>query len=185
MILLVFFVFVFGVLHLNTSIPAWKAHAVQTFGKAYGPIYGVVSLVLLVACVWAFRQAEAVALYEPPAWGRYANFGLSLIGFLFIGIFLFRGSWRNRIQIPMTIGIGLWALGHLLANGDIRTAILFGGLAIVAVFQGLLKLRIAQFIPSEERNGHNLLSLLGGLALYGLAAQLHSVIAGVPLIVLQ
>jgi uncharacterized membrane protein len=185
MILLAFFVFVFAIVHLNPAIPSWKAHAVQTFGKAYGPAYGIISLFLLVACLWAFRQAEVVTLYDPPSWGRLANFALSLIGFLFIGIFLFRGSWRNLIKVPMATGIGLWALGHLLANGDTRTVMLFGGLAGVAILQGVLKLQGSGFTPSEERAGHNLLSLLGGLALYGLAAQLHSVIAGVPLIVLQ
>jgi uncharacterized membrane protein len=185
MILLAFLTFLFAIVLLNPSIPAWKTHAVQTFGTVYGTVYGVVSLALLVACLWAFRQAEPMALYEPSTWGLYGNFGLSLIGFLFIGIFLFRGSWRNHVRIPLSVGMVLWSLGHLLSNGESRTVILFGGLAVIAIIQGLLRLRSAYFTPSEVRGGHNLLSLLGGLALYGLAAQLHSVIAGVPLIVLH
>jgi uncharacterized membrane protein len=185
MIWLAFFVFVFGVVHLNPAVPAWKAHAVKSFGKAYGPVYGIVSLLLLMACLWAFRRVDIIPLYDPPPWGRHANFGLSLAGFIFIGIFLFRGSWRNRLKVPMAIGVGLWTLGHLIANGDTRTTLLFGGLAAVATLQGLLKLRNGPFAPSDERNGHNLLSVLGGVALYGLAIQLHAVIAGVPVIVLQ
>ncbi len=178
-------IFLFGIVHLNPAVPQWRAHAKQTFGKAYGPVYGILSLLLLMACLWAFRNAEVQGLYEPPTWGRHANFGLSLVGFIFLGIFLFRGSWRNKLKVPMTIGVGLWALGHLFANGDTRTTLLFGGLAAVAALQGILKLQGGSFISSDERKGHNLLSILGGVALYGLAVQLHAVIAGVPVIVLQ
>jgi uncharacterized membrane protein len=178
MTLLAALVFVFGIIHINPAMPAWKAHAVQTFGKAYGPVYGLVSLVVLAAVIWAYRHAEPGFVYAPPAWGRYANFALTLIGFLFVGIFLCRGSWRNLIRYPF------WAVGHLLANGDLRSFILFGGLASAAFLHAMFK-SSAGFQPSAERQGHNLLSMLGGVALYALAAQLHHVIAGVGLVNLQ
>ena len=185
MTLLALCIFVFGIVHLNTAIPKWRDHARKTFGKGYGPVYGVLSLLLLVACLWAFRNAEVQPLYEPPAWGRHANFGLSLIGFVFVGIFLFRGSWRNALKYPMAVGVSMWALGHLLANGDTRAILLFGGLALFAILHAVLKSRSGTFVPSEVRTGHNLMSVLAGVALYGLAAQLHVVIAGVPLVTLQ
>jgi uncharacterized membrane protein len=184
MSLLLGFLFLFGVIHINPAVPAWKAHAVQTFGRGYGAIYGILSLFLLAGVMWAFQKTEPVTLYDVPDWGRTANFALSLVGFAFIGIFLFRGSWRNKIKYPMAIGVCLWALGHLFANGDQRTALLFVGLAGFAVLHAVLKSRTPH-LPSEERSGHNLLSVLGGVALYGLAAQLHTVIAGVPVIVLH
>jgi uncharacterized membrane protein len=182
--LLAALVFIFGVIHINPAIPAWKAHAVQIFGRAYGPVYGIVSLILLTAAIWAYRMAEPGFLYETPSWGRHTNFGLTLVGFLFTGIFLFRGSWRNQVKVPMAIGICFWAAGHLLANGDTRSLLLFGGLAIAALLHAVLKSRVP-FTPSEVRQGHNLLSLLAGLALYALAAQLHHVIAGVGLVTLR
>jgi uncharacterized membrane protein len=185
MTLLALCIFLFGIVHLNTAIPQWRDHARQTFGKAYGPVYGILSLFLLTACLWAFRKAEMQPLYDPPTWGRHANFGLSLIGFIFIGIFLFRGSWRNSLKYPMAFGVTIWAIGHLLANGDTRTTLLFGGLAVFAILHAILKSRSGAFLPSEVRQGHNLMSVLAGIALYGLAAQLHVIIAGVPLVTLQ
>jgi hypothetical protein len=85
----------------------------------------------------------------------------------------------------MAIGIGFWAFGHLLANGDQRTTLLFGGLAAIAALFAFLKHQSGLYVPSEVRQGHNLISVLGGIALYGIAAQLHYVIAGVPLVTLQ
>jgi uncharacterized membrane protein len=185
MTLLASLLLLFGIIHINPAVPKWKAHAVQTFGKAYGPIYGVLTLVLFAAVIWGFRQADAVAIYDPPSWGRYANFGLTLLAFLCIGIFAFRGSWRNSLKYPMAMAVSLWAFGHLLANGDQRSLLLFGGLAVIAILFAVLKNANGLFVPSEERQGHNLISLLGGVALYGIAAQLHHVIAGVPLVTLQ
>jgi uncharacterized membrane protein len=184
MTLLAALIFVFGVVHINPAVPAWKAHAQNTFRHLYGQIYGILSLLLLVAVFWAFRKADIATLYDPPSWGRHANFLFSLIGFIFIGIFLFRGSWRNKIKYPMAIGICFWAFGHLIANGDSRTTLLFGGLAAAAALHAILKSR-ALFESSDERQGHNLMSILAGLVLYGLATQLHPLMAGVPVMTLQ
>jgi uncharacterized membrane protein len=185
MIFLAAVLLVFGVIHINPAVPKWKSHAAQTFGKAYGPIYGILTLVLFAAVIWAFRMADAEFLYEPPSWGRHANFGLTLLGFLCIGIFAFRGSWRNTLKYPMAIGVSLWAFGHLLANGDQRSVLMFAGLGVIAIVFAVLKNSNGLFVPSEVRQGHNLISLLGGIALYGIAAQLHDVIVGVPLVTLQ
>lgn len=185
MTLLAISLLAFGLVHLIPALPSVKAQAVSTLGKTYGPVYGIASLVLVVAVFWAFRQASPETLYDPPNWGRHANFLFTLIGFIFIGIFLFRGSWRNTIKYPMAIGVSFWAFGHLLANGDQRTTLLFAGLAFFGLLHAYLKSRNGPFVPSEVRQGHNLMSVLGGIVLYGLAAQLHVVIAGVPLVTLQ
>jgi uncharacterized membrane protein len=164
MALLASLLLLFGIIHINPAMPKWKAHAVQTFGKAYGPIYGILTLVLFAAVIWAFRQADAVTLYDPPPWGRQANFAFTLLAFLCVGIFAFRGSWRNTLKYPMAIGVSLWAIGHLLANGDQRSVLMFGGLAAIAILFAVLKNANRLFVPSEVRQGHNLISILGGIA---------------------
>jgi uncharacterized membrane protein len=185
MTLLAAVLFVFGVIHINPAMPLWKAHAVQTFGKAYGPIYGILTLLLFAASIWAYRQAEPGFIYEPAVWGYHASFVSTLLGFLCIGIFAFRGSWRNTLKYPMAIGVTLWAFGHLLANGEQRSVLFFGGLAAISILFAVLKHHNGQFVPSEVRQGHDPLSLLGGIALYGIAAQLHYAVAGVALVTLR
>ncbi len=185
MVLLATALFIFGVVHIIPAIPTWKTYAISVFGKAYGAVYGILTLLLFAAVIWAFRLTNVAPLYEPPSWGRYANFGFTLLGFLCIGIFLFRGTWRNTLKYPMALGVGFWALGHMLANGDQRTTLLFAGLAGIALLFASLKHLNGLFIPSEERQGHNLISILGGIAIYGIASQLHNVVAGVPLVTLQ
>jgi uncharacterized membrane protein len=185
MTLLLGFLLLFGIIHINPAVPKWKAHAIATFGKAYGAIYGVLTFMLFAGLLWAYRQTDPSLLFQPPQWGRYASFGLTLVGFLSLGIFIFRGSWRNQLRYPMALAVIFWASAHLLANGQLRAVLFFGGLAVIAIVFALLKNVSSQFSPTEARQGHNALSLLGGIALYGIAAQLHAVIAGVPLVVLQ
>lgn len=172
----------FGIVHVAPSIPVVKSALRDALGKAYGPVYGVISAILLGLCIYAFRQAEAESLYLVPVWGRYANFILSLLGFICIGIFLFRGSWRNRLKYPMAIGVVLWAVGHLLANGDKASLVLFAGMAAFAVLHAGIKASLGAYEPTEVRHGHNLLSVLGGIALYGIMTQLHYVITGMRLV---
>jgi NnrU protein len=184
-LLLVCILALFGVIHVLPATPNLKAQAVARLGKAYGPVYGIASLVLFVAAIWSFRQISPVALYAEPSWGRQANFGLSLLGFLCLGIFIFRGSWRNTLRHPMAIGILLWAAGHLLANGDVATTVLFGGFAVIALLHALLRQSNGLAVDGPVREGHNLLSILAGVALYGVAVQLHPVFAGVSVIQLH
>lgn len=185
MVLLFVFLVLFGVLHVLPALPSLKAKVAGALGKAYGPVYGIASLVFAAGAVWSFRQIAPEAFYDVPSWGRHANFAFSLVGFVFLGIFLFRGSWRNSIGHPMALGVGFWALGHLLANGDRGTTLLFGGFLLIAIVHAVLRQTQGGMAPSPVREGHNLLSVLGGVALYGLAIQLHHLIAGVPVIQLS
>lgn len=182
MFLLVLALVVFGVVHLIPAIPRAKAWATQQLGKSYGPVYGVLSLLLLIATIMAFRNATTSELYAVPSFGRYANFILSLIAFILIGVFMFRGSWRNSLKYPMGLAVVVWAVGHMLANGDSRSLVFFGGFTVIAVLQMFFASRLVERQVSEVRGGHNLLSVLFGIAAYGVMAQIHGAVIGMPVV---
>ena len=185
MILLVLGILLFSVLHLVPALPRLKAEIVARVGqRVYRPAFGLASIVALAIIVVGWRQAEFVALYEPPAWGRYANYMLTLLGFLCLGIFLFRGRLRQILRFPMGLAVLLWGSGHLLANGDLRSLILFGGSMIYGVLHIAIGLVQGSRPPPELRGGHDLVSLLAGAALYGVMTQLHPVLIGVPIFAL-
>ncbi len=179
MILLVLAILAFAVVHAIPAIPRAKSAAIEKLGRGYGPAYGIASLLLLIACIAAFRLAPSHVLYVEPAWGRYANFALTLVAFILAGIFLFRGSWRNHIRYPMALATAFWVAGHLLANGDTRSLVLFGGLGLAAALHTFLFSRLNQWRPADVRAGHNLISVLAGGGLYGVMSQLHGALIGV------
>ena len=171
--------------HLIAAVPAWKQRVKARVGeRLYGPLFGLASLAALAVIVAGWRLAAFTPLYDPPAWGRIANFVLTFMGFLLFGVFLFRGRLRRTLRFPMGLAVIFWATGHLLANGDAASIILFGGLLIYAVAH--IGIGLAQGVrPAPEvRHGHDILALLSGAALYGVMTQLHAVLIGVPVLVL-
>jgi len=185
MLLLALLVIVFAAVHAMPSYGGIRADLRARFGRVFWPLYGVLSLLLLAAMIWAYRHSDPGIVYDVPSWGRHANFALTLLAFLCLGIFLFRGSWRQKLRYPMAIGVALWAAGHLLANGDGKSLVFFGGLGAAAILQAVL-MRGGEERPEPDiRQGHNFLSIMAGLALYALMTQLHYAITGMPLVELQ
>jgi uncharacterized membrane protein len=186
MILLGFGVLLFVALHGVAAVPALKAMAKQQVGeRMYGPAFGVASVIALAVIVLGWRMAEFIPVYEPRPWGWYVNYLLTFVGFLCLGIFLFRGTLRQRLRFPMGLATIFWAAGHCFANGDVASLILFGGLLAGSIAH--IGVAAANGIcPSLEiRLGHDGMSLIFGAALYGIMTQLHPALIGVPIFALS
>lgn len=185
MILLAFGVLAMALVHLVAAMPAVKSRLKATVGeKAYGPVFGIASLAGIAIIVMGWRMSSFVPVYDAPEWGRYANYLLTLIGFICLGIFIFRGSLRQRLRFPMAWAAVFWAAGHLLANGDLASIILFGGLLAYALAHILIGSANGVRPSPEVRGGHDLVAVLIGIALYGVMAQLHGALFGVPVFAL-
>lgn len=185
MMLLGFGVLAFAVLHLVPAVPGLKARLKAQVGEGlYGPVYGAASIVALVIIVLGWRSSDFVPVYDPPTWGAHANYGFTLIGFICLGIFLFRGKLRQILRFPMGLAVVFWATGHLLANGDQRSVILFGGMLAYALVHIALGLANGVRPTPEVRGGHDLMGVFAGIALYGVMTQLHEVLIGVPVFAL-
>lgn len=186
MIILATGILLFTLLHGVAAVPRCRTLAKARLGERwYGPVYGVASLVAMAVVVLGWQSADFVAVYEPPAWGWYANYALTFFGFLCLGVFLFRGHLRQRLRFPMGVGTIFWAAGHLFANGDLAGLILFGGfLGFGVVYMAVAMANGVRPSP-EVRMGHDGLSLLFGAALYGIMTQLHPALIGVPIFILS
>jgi len=181
MILLALGVLLTALMHLVAAVPAMKSRLKARVGeKAYGPVFGLASLIGIAIIVLGWRMSEFVPVYDPPEWGRHANYLLTLIAFVCLGIFIFRGSLRQKLRFPMALAAIFWAVGHLLANGDLRSLILFGGFLAYALAHLAIGLANGVRPLPDVRAGHDLLSVLIGIALYGVMAQLHGALIGVP-----
>jgi uncharacterized membrane protein len=182
MILLGLGVVLFALCHLPLAMPQAIAALRERFGKFSGLGFGLLSLIPLVLIVLGWRMSPYVPVYEPLPWGRIVTFILVLLGFLCIGVFLFRGRLRQRLRFPLAWAVVLWSVGHLFANGDGASLILFGGMLIYALAH--LGLGMANGVrPSPVvRQGHDVISILVGVALCGAAAQLHPLFTGVPVV---
>jgi uncharacterized membrane protein len=182
MILLGLGVALFAACHLTLAIPQANDVLRRRLGKSYAASFGFLSLIPLALIVLGWRMSPFVPVYDPPSWGRIATFMLVLVSFLCLGVFLFRGSLRQRLRFPLAWAVVFWSVGHLFANGDRASLVLFGGMLAYALAH--LSLGLANGIrPSPVmRQGHDVISIMIGVALYGAAAQLHPLFTGVPVV---
>jgi uncharacterized membrane protein len=101
-----------------------------------GPAKGVVAAAIaigLVLMVIGYRAAPFVAVYDPPGWTIHLNNLMMLAAVALVGMGMSKGRARSWLRHPMLTGVIVWAVAHLLVNGDLASLVLFGGLGIWAV----------------------------------------------------
>jgi uncharacterized membrane protein len=141
-------VLVFLAIHLVPVTPAWRLALVGRLGEAtYKAGFALLSLASLIGAIWAYRYTPHVALWPSPPALRVLTMVLMLAAVL--GFALAKAPWGKRIvRHPMLWGIGLWAIAHLLSNGDSAGLVLFGGMAVFGfLWQGLTDRRDAEVDP--------------------------------------
>lgn len=97
----------------------------------YGPYMGLYSLVSAVGLglmIWGFGAARpAPILYTPPTGLAHLNLALMLPAMILLAAaYLPTGRIKKAVKHPMLAAVKIWALGHLLANGELNSVLLFG-----------------------------------------------------------
>ena len=100
-------------------------------------------LVSIALMVLGYRAAEYLPVYTPvPGIGHLNNL-LMLVAVFSFGIGSAKGVLVDKIRHPMLTGMVIFAIAHLLVNGDLASIILFGGLGLWAVAEMLIINRTA------------------------------------------
>lgn len=112
-------------------MPAARAN-LGNRGKGLVAIALVISVVVMVI---GYRAAPTVDLWIPPAWTVHVNNVLVLIAIFLMSPAPRKGKLFNGMRHPMLAGFRAWAFAHLLVNGDLASAVLFGGLFVWALVE--------------------------------------------------
>jgi uncharacterized membrane protein len=115
----------------------WRGAQLTRLGeKGWKGLYSVVSLVGFVLLVWGYGVArqDPVPLWTPSIGMRHLASLLTLVSFIFLAAaYVPRNAIKARLGHPMTLGVKVWALGHLLANHTLADLLLFGGFLVWSV----------------------------------------------------
>lgn len=141
----------FLVLHsIRIVTPGLRTTVIDRWGKpAWGIGYSIASTLSLVLLAWSFGEArmETGLLYVPPVWASHLTLTLMLIAMIcLVAGFLPPGHIATKMKHPIVLSIKIWALSHLLANGETSAVLLFVGFLAWAVL-----LRIS--LKRRERAG--------------------------------
>lgn len=148
----VFFVFI----HLGVSGTRLRDRSIEALGeRGYRGAFSLASLAGLAWLILAYIHAPYLPSWGMLDWWKPAAIALMLPACLLVVLGLSTPSPTSvgqeaRLQQPAAgvlritrhpflNGVGLWALVHLIGNGDFASLILFGSLAFVA-FAGTLSI---------------------------------------------
>lgn len=126
-----------GVHSVRIVAESWRTQTIGRLGeKTWKGVYSLVALLGLVVIVWGFSLARENPIYiwTPPIGMRHAASLLTLLAFIFLlATYIPGNSIKARLHHPMLLSVKLWALAHLLSNGNVAHLLLFGGFLLWGV----------------------------------------------------
>ena len=91
---------------------------------------------------------------------------------------------KRVLRHPQLTGLVLWSIGHLLANGDNRSLILFSWLAVWAILEMIMiSRREGEWKkPDPVSVKYDVITGIGGCVLYAVLLLAHPYLSGIKLI---
>jgi uncharacterized membrane protein len=190
MLILIIGIIVFLATHTFTTFRGARERLIERVGPgAFKGIYSVVALAGFAMICWGFSRYRAegmIPLWTPPAWG--SDLAIVLMWFAFVSLACSNpkapGRIRGWLRHPMLAGVKIWALAHLLANGDLGGLLLFGSFLAWAVYDRIAVKRrgdigaprIGSFTKADG------IALGAGTVAYVAMIFLHPWLIGVPVV---
>jgi uncharacterized membrane protein len=184
--------FLFLGMHLfGPLMPDAKARLASTIGNnAYRGLFSAAAIATLCLLIYGFGQArlDTDVLYTPPTFFSHITLSLMLVAtIILVSSLLPAGYIATKTKHPMVLAVKIWALAHLLANGETVQVILFAAFLAWGVI-----LRISY--KRRERRGElvrrpfrswtwDVAAIVVGTVVYAaIALKLHEVLIGVAVL---
>ncbi|HYW55526.1 MAG TPA: NnrU family protein [Polaromonas sp.] len=137
LILLLGLLIFLGVHSVRIVADGWRSATIaRVGGLPWKAVFAVLSIIGFVLIVWGFSLArqQPVQLWMPPRGMRHLASLLTLISFVLLAAaYVPRNAIKARLHHPMVLSVKVWALAHLLANGNVAHVVLFGSFLVWAV----------------------------------------------------
>jgi uncharacterized membrane protein len=112
----------------------WRTRTRERMGAgAWKALFSVLSVLGFALIVWGFGQVRQMPtqLWSPPFGLRHVAAAINLVAFVLLAAAYVPGnSIKARVHHPMVQGVVLWAIAHLLANGNLGQVVLFGSFLV-------------------------------------------------------
>jgi uncharacterized membrane protein len=174
--------------HATPTFPDFRAALAARVGlgpyKLLFTVASLAGLVLIVLGASALRGSPAdTAIWSPPLWTRHLALALMLPAFVLVASANIPSHIRDKARHPMLAGVKIWALAHLLANGDLLALLLFGSILAFAIYDRIsLKRRAVAAKSPAQGWGGDAAAVVVGAALWAVTLFWLHPLAGVPLL---
>ena len=136
LILVMGLVIFLGVHSVRMLADDWRTQTRLRLGAGlWKGLYSGLSLLGLGLIIWGFSlvRQQPIQIWSPPAGMRHLTALLNLIAFvLLVAAYVPGNIIKARLHHPMILAVKVWALAHLLANGNLGDIVLFGSFLVWA-----------------------------------------------------
>jgi len=126
-----------GIHSLQSLAPRVRQQAIARWGAlGFKGVYTLISLLGLYLLVQGYGQArlDPVVLWTTPRGMQHATILLMWLAMvLLVATYVPGNQIKAKLRHPMTLSVKVWALGHLLSNGNLADVLLFGGFLVWSV----------------------------------------------------
>jgi uncharacterized membrane protein len=174
--------------HVFVSRRNERAALISRIGR--GPYLGLFTLVSIVGLVLVgfgfarYHAAGLIPVWYPPAWTRQIVVAAMWPASIAVVAAYIPGDIKRVLKHPMLVGVKIWAVAHLCANGDLGGMILFGAVLAWAVYDRItLKRRSDPGAPPIPLGGrrNDIIAVVVGTILYlALGFVFHPIVIGLP-----
>jgi len=175
---------VFFAVHTVPWSPALREALVARMGpNPYKIAFSLIALAGIVLIVMGKGRAPFVPLWQPDPNLYHVTRLLVLAGFILLPAAHMKTNIKRFTRHPMLWGVVLWGAGHLLANGDLASVILFGSFVVFSL-AAMVSANRRGAVKSTDRHGvgKDLAVVAAGVAVYVVLTFLHGALFGYPLI---
>lgn len=151
--------------------------------NAYKGAFALTSLIGFGLIIWGKSTVDFVEIWMPAAWQVYATKMMMYPALvLIVAANGPDNSFRRILGHPMILGVELWAIAHLLVNGDLGSIILFGSFLLWALAAFASAIRRKPPLGGKAKRLNNAIVMGLAAVLYMGLLHGHEWIAGVALI---
>ena len=118
-------------------------------GDAGRGVVTVLILISLALMIWGYRGAEFIYVWAPPSFLTHVNNLLMLAAIFVFGMSATTGRLRGKMRHPQLTAVKIWAVAHLLVNGDLASIVLFGGMLAWAVAEVIVINKSEEWVRPE------------------------------------
>jgi len=186
MVLMIIGLALFTLIHLFACVRPDARGRLQTrLGEnGYKGVFSLLVVLGIVAIVFGWRSTVPSQLYLPPPALMHPAKLVIVLGILLIVAANLPTRIKQLIRHPQLTGTTIWSIGHLLANGDSRSVLVFGTLGLWAIVSIILiNRRDGAWVKPELRGwGVEVKLLIATVVVAGLMVYFHQYLSGIPLI---